>query len=180
MARNRRSSILDDFEFDDDLTADELADEDRRSRRARSAQKTTGPREKVARPPRNERDQAFKCGHCKQFIGVPVTGGRHRNHCPNCLYSKHVDLTYPGDRKATCKSLMKPVALVHRRSGEQVILHECLGCGATDPNRIAADDNPVALQGIPIRNPADDEGEETLLDDVLRDDFEVDGSNDDG
>ncbi|MDQ3655650.1 MAG: RNHCP domain-containing protein [Chloroflexota bacterium] len=101
-------------------------------------------------PPRNEADQAFKCGHCKQFIGAPIAGGRQRNHCPNCLYSRHVDDTMPGDRKSTCGSIMKPVGLMSRRNGELVLIHECLGCGKQDPNRIAADDNPVLLETIPI------------------------------
>jgi hypothetical protein len=101
-------------------------------------------------PPRNETDQAFKCGHCKQFIGAPITGGRQRNHCPNCLYSRHVDDTMPGDRKSTCGSLMKPTGLMTRRNGELVLIHECLGCGKKDPNRIAADDNPVLLEEIPV------------------------------
>jgi len=101
-------------------------------------------------PPRNEADQAFKCGHCKQFIGAPVAGGRQRNHCPNCLYSCHVDNTMPGDRKSTCGSIMKPVGLMSRRNGELVLIHECLGCGKQDPNRIAADDNPVLLETIPV------------------------------
>lgn len=107
------------------------------------------PRHK-ARPPRNDADQAFKCGHCRQFIGAPVAGGRQRNHCPNCLYSRHVDATMPGDRKATCGSLMKPMGLMSRRNGEQVLIHQCLGCGKQDPNRIAADDNPVLLDIIPV------------------------------
>ncbi len=101
-------------------------------------------------PPRNEQDQAFKCGHCRQFIGAPIAGGRQRNHCPNCLYSRHVDDTMPGDRKSTCGSIMKPVGLMSRRNGELVLIHECLGCGKQDPNRIAADDNPVLLETIPI------------------------------
>lgn len=103
-----------------------------------------------AHPPRNEFDQAFKCGHCRQFIGAPVAGGRQRNHCPNCLYSRHVDDTMPGDRKSTCGSMMKPIGLMTRRNGEMVLIHECLGCGKQDPNRIAADDNPVLLATIPI------------------------------
>jgi hypothetical protein len=103
-----------------------------------------------AHSPRNDLDQAFKCGHCKQFIGAPVAGGRQRNHCPNCLYSRHVDHTMPGDRKSSCGSLMKPVGLMSRRNGEMVLIHECLGCGKQDPNRIAADDNPVLLETIPL------------------------------
>lgn len=102
------------------------------------------------RPPRNEQDQAFKCGHCRQFIGAPIAGGRQRNHCPNCLYSRHVDDTMPGDRKSTCGSMMKPVGLMSRRNGEQVLIHQCLGCGKQDPNRIAADDNPALLETIPV------------------------------
>jgi hypothetical protein len=45
---------------------------------------------------------------------------------------------------------MKPVGLMSRRNGELVLIHECLGCGKQDPNRIAADDNPVLLETIPI------------------------------
>ncbi len=36
-----------------------------------------------------------------------------------------------------------------RRNGEQMILHECLGCGKTQPTRVAADDNPGLLMRIP-------------------------------
>jgi hypothetical protein len=56
----------------------------------------------------------------------------------------------PGDRKSTCGSMMKPIGLMTRRNGEMVLIHECLGCGKQDPNRIAADDNPVLLATIPI------------------------------
>lgn len=28
-------------------------------------------------------------------------GSNHRNHCPNCLYSLHVDIE-PGDRESEC------------------------------------------------------------------------------
>jgi hypothetical protein len=130
--------------WDDDT--DEWDDEDRSQRRGGSSHQ---PRHKL-HPPRNEQDQAFKCGHCRQFIGAPIAGGRQRNHCPNCLYSRHVDDTMPGDRKSTCGSLMKPIGLMTRRNGEEVLIHECLGCGKQDPNRIAADDNPVLLESIPV------------------------------
>ena len=106
-------------------------------------------RHKPLREPRNVFDQAFKCGHCKQFIGAPILGGSQRNHCPNCLYSKHVDHTRPGDRRSTCHSLMEPIGIVHRHN-EDVLIHRCLGCGKEDVNRIAADDNPVLLETIPI------------------------------
>ena len=47
----------------------------------------------------NERNP-FKCGRCRAFVGPVVHGGRHRNHCPYCLASRHVDLRRPGDRPA--------------------------------------------------------------------------------
>lgn len=105
-------------------------------------------RTRLTRPPRTDADQAFKCGHCKQFIGAPLTGGKHRNHCPNCLWSRHVDDTRPGDRKSDCHALMEPTGILSRRNGEQVLIHRCLGCGKEDPNRIAADDNPLLLMRL--------------------------------
>ena len=137
--------------YDDLPSASDLADIDRSKTRKR--QHATGgarrTRTRLTRPPRSEADQAFKCGHCRQFIGAPIAGGRHRNHCPNCLYSRHVDGTRPGDRRSDCHALMMPVGIIARRNGEQAILHRCLGCGKEGPNRIAADDNPIALMKLP-------------------------------
>ncbi len=107
-------------------------------------------RNRLTRPPRTEQDQAFKCVHCKQFIGAPISGGRHRNHCPNCLWSRHVDDSHPGDRKSDCHAAMEPVGRLVRRNGEQVLLHRCRSCGKDDPNRIAADDNPLLLMKLPL------------------------------
>lgn len=147
---------LDDDDFDH-LSGDEFSIADRQSRRrgSRSQQKNPERKKKILRSPRSEADQAFKCGHCKQFIGAPIAGGRQRNHCPNCLYSKHVDGKMPGDRRATCHALMKPIGIHLRRNGEEILIHECLGCGKQDPNRIAADDNPVLLLEIPFINVED-------------------------
>lgn len=130
----RRDRQSDDLQFEDD-------------------EPVRGPRKKLGRTPRNDYDQAFKCGHCRSFIGAPVTGGRNRNHCPNCLYSKHVDLKRPGDRLNTCGSLMAPVGVFTRANGEEMILHRCLGCGFERPNRVAADDNPGVLESLPFIAP---------------------------
>ncbi len=145
------SEFLDEFEFLDD-TKTRKPRNARRSKR-QSAHLDDAPvpartRKQRPRPPRTEHDQAFKCGHCKQFIGAPLCGGKHRNHCPNCLYSKHVDRSMPGDRRSDCGSLMAPVGVMSRRNGEQMILHRCLGCGKEAPNRIAADDDPTLLLRI--------------------------------
>jgi hypothetical protein len=141
---------------DDSLTASDLAaaDRARMRRHTRTTREPRRARNRLTRPPRTEADQAFKCGHCKQFISAPVVGGRHRNHCPNCLHSRHVDGNRPGDRRSDCHALMLPMGIIARRNGEQVIIHRCLGCGKEDPNRIAADDNPLALMKLPPVAPA--------------------------
>lgn len=145
------------FDIDhDDLTAADLSFTDRRERRHRQPKSRPAPAPKpTRRPPRTDADQAFRCRKCRQFIGAPASGGRHRNHCPNCLHSLHVDRKQPGDRRSECHSLMQPRGIIERRNGEQMILHECLGCGKTQPTRVAADDNTLLLMrlepiGLPL------------------------------
>ena len=83
----------------------------------------------------------FICGHC----GHAVTGGGYTNHCPACLWSKHVDVQ-PGDRAEQCGGLMEPV-VVAGKSHEYRLLHHCLQCGAEKWNRAATgDDFEVLLQ----------------------------------
>jgi RNHCP domain len=98
---------------------------------------------------------SFKCGHCKQFIGALPSGGHHRNHCPLCLYSRHVDGERSGDRQSRCCALMAPIGAFQRPNGEHVLVHRCLGCGFERFNRIAADDNfdlVLALPELPARS----------------------------
>jgi hypothetical protein len=106
---------------------------------------------RAARRPQRRPDgsEEFKCGHCRAFIGPTVTGGRHRNHCPLCLFSKHVDRSHPGDRSSDCRSLMEPIGVFNRAIGEQMVVHRCRGCGAERHNRIAADDQAIALLRLP-------------------------------
>ncbi|HET9659435.1 MAG TPA: RNHCP domain-containing protein [Thermomicrobiales bacterium] len=106
--------------------------------------------ERLYRAPsrRQTETEEFKCGHCKTFVGPPISGGRHRNHCPLCLFSKHVDHA-PGDRKNTCRSLMEPIGTAFRRNGEQVIVHRCLGCGEVRYCRAAADDHLLVCMRLP-------------------------------
>ena len=48
------------------------------------------------------RDESFTCENCHKE--VKPLGYTARDHCPYCLYSKHVDIN-PGDRQNTCKGL---------------------------------------------------------------------------
>ncbi len=85
---------------------------------------------------RNE-NAGFACVHCGARI-EPVSNGSYRNHCPHCLWSLHVDATRPGDRASRCRSAMRPVGVLKRKKGWQVV-HECTGCGKRQPNILALD-----------------------------------------
>jgi hypothetical protein len=100
--------------------------------------------------------ESFKCVHCRAFIGPTVSGGKHRNHCPLCLYSRHVDDKRPGDRASDCGAKMAPIGRFLRSDGEPMIVHRCLGCGFVRANRLAADDNMLAFDDLPLVPP--DEG----------------------
>jgi hypothetical protein len=102
------------------------------------------------------------------FVGVPPSGGRYRNHCPFCLYSRHVDGRRPGDRASRCGGSMMPVGAFMRRNGEHAIVHQCVDCGFERYNRIAADDDFVLVLKLPAvgvrpqrQSPAEEEWERT-------------------
>ena len=43
---------------------------------------------------------------------------------------------------------MPAVGVAFRADGEQMLVHRCNGCGAERQNRIAADDDPVAVMRL--------------------------------
>ena len=91
---------------------------------------------------------SFTCKVCGRLCTPQDAGSGHRNHCPNCLSSLHVD-EVPGDRAADCGGgIMEPIAVWVRKGGEWAIIHRCKRCGKLSSNRIAADDNPMKLMSI--------------------------------
>ena len=77
----------------------------------------------------------FTCEKC----GTLVKGNGYTNHCPVCLYSKHVD-NYPGDRAAECQGMMQPIG-IDMKKGDYVVIHQCLRCGTTRRNKVNAEDD---------------------------------------
>lgn len=117
--------------------------------------------------------QDFKCVHCGAIVCADraLSGVNNRNHCPNCLWSRHVDLCIPGDRKAVCKSRMQPIGVTAKhtikrygieKNGELMLVHKCTGCDKYSINRIAADDDPQAVYRV-FRKSIDLTEEETTL-----------------
>jgi hypothetical protein len=97
------------------------------------------------------RREDFSCLRC----GMPVRGNGYTNHCPRCLWSRHVDVN-PGDRAAECGGAMEPVAALSENGGI-VVVQRCLACGHTRRNRSAADDDSDALLGLfghPVPDPS--------------------------
>lgn len=99
--------------------------------------------------------ESFTCKYCGRLVTPGKAGTDHRNHCPYCLHSLHLDIE-PGDREADCGGIMEPVAVWVRKHGEWAIIHRCKRCGQLSSNRIAADDSPLLLMSIasrPIASP---------------------------
>jgi hypothetical protein len=99
---------------------------------------------------------AFRCIQCQQLVVcAPIIAGvQNRNHCPACLWSRHLDWREAGDRRSTCRAAMQPIGLTTKRSrnkyareqdGELMLIHRCTGCDTLVINRIAADDSTCAL-----------------------------------
>ncbi|MDD7313612.1 MAG: RNHCP domain-containing protein [bacterium] len=84
----------------------------------------------------------FVCEHC----GTKVTGNGYTNHCPNCLYSKHVDVC-PGDRAESCGGLMEPIDL-ELKDGKYILVHRCQKCGFIRRNKVCDGDNFEAVLAL--------------------------------
>lgn len=98
-------------------------------------------------------EQSFICIHCQMHVSCApeVARVQNRNHCPYCLWSRHLDAHRAGDRLAGCRAAMEPIGLAvkfHRnkyaseRDGELMLIHQCTICPKLALNRIAADDYP--------------------------------------
>ncbi len=92
----------------------------------------------------------FICNNCGYLVVPEGAGSSHRNHCSQCLSSKHVD-HLPGDRASKCSGIMEAIGVWVRKNGEWAIIHRCSRCGHISANRIAADDNPIKLMSLALQ-----------------------------
>lgn len=81
----------------------------------------------------------FTCGVC----GADVSGSGYTDHCPNCLWSRHVDIN-PGDRASKCGGLMEPMKTEHNRTGF-IIEYKCKKCKTRKRMKAADKDNQELL-----------------------------------
>ena len=83
------------------------------------------------------RDENFICEKCHK--NVQKLNYTARDHCPFCLYSKHVDIN-PGDRMNSCKGLLIPIDLEKYKNTYKII-YKCSKCNQIHKNIIANDDD---------------------------------------
>ena len=82
-------------------------------------------------------DESFVCENCgKKVEKLEYTS---RDHCPFCLYSKHVDIN-PGDRSNNCKGLLIPIQLEKYKNTYKII-YKCSKCHILHKNIVAKDDD---------------------------------------
>ena len=97
-----------------------------------------------------EIDEEFICEHCGKE--VPKLHYTSRDHCPYCLYAKHVDIN-PGDRLEECHGMLKPIGIEMNAKKGYVIVYQCETCGAIRKNVAAKDDDMnliIRLSANPI------------------------------
>lgn len=92
--------------------------------------------------------RSFHCAHCRVEVSLDAPGVSHRNHCPSCLWSRHLDRNVPGDRDSACPGGMEPIAVTVRGKGRWVLIHRCTKCGRLRLNRVAGDDNLLLLMRL--------------------------------
>ena len=83
------------------------------------------------------RDENFTCENCHKDVNkLNYTA---RDHCPYCLYSKHVDIM-PGERSNECNGLLEPIG-IEKFKDTYKIIYKCQKCNEIHKNIMANDDN---------------------------------------
>ena len=96
-------------------------------------------------------DESFTCKNCGRLVVPMGAGTDHRNHCPNCLHSVHVDIE-PGDRASDCGGVMDPAFAEPDAKRGFIISHKCRKCGEIRRNKAAADDDRDLLIELTSRH----------------------------
>ena len=93
-------------------------------------------------------DDSFICENCNKY--VDKLNYTARDHCPFCLYSKHVDIN-PGDRLNQCKGLLQPIE-IEKFKNTYKIIYKCKKCNQLHKNIVAKDDNIDLIIDLSVKN----------------------------
>jgi len=87
----------------------------------------------------------FMCGNC----GHKTIGDGYTDHCPKCLWGKHVDREIPGDRDSDCQGLMEPIGTLYIKDDFK-IKYKCTKCRHEFEVRCAGEDDREKLMKLMI------------------------------
>jgi len=104
----------------------------------------------MSRSENKHESKAFICGKCGRGIVPAKQGTMNRNHCPECLWSRHVDFR-TGDRMSVCRGMMEPIGIWVKGNEEWSVIHRCVKCGYIRTNRIAGDDSRIQLMELAVK-----------------------------
>ncbi len=92
-------------------------------------------------------NENFKCENC----GMEVKKSTYtaRDHCPYCLYSKHVDIN-PGDRMNSCLGLLKPIG-IEKFKDTYKIIYKCVKCGQLHKNIMENEDDMNKIISLSVQ-----------------------------
>lgn len=93
------------------------------------------------------RNEDFICEHCGKE--VKKSSYTARDHCPYCLYSKHVDIN-PGDRMNECHGLLKPIGIEKFKDTFKII-YECEKCHIKHKNIVLTDDDMEKIIALSVQ-----------------------------
>ena len=99
----------------------------------------------------NMLDEEFICENCGKRVNKLKYSAR--DHCPFCLYSKHVDIN-PGDRLNTCEGMLKPIG-IEKFKNTYKIIYKCEKCGISHKNIMAKDDDINLIVKLSINKTRD-------------------------
>ena len=92
------------------------------------------------------KNETFICENCNKLVNK--SDYTARDHCPYCLYSKHVDIN-PGDRLNECKGLLVPIG-IEKFKNTYKIIYKCEKCKKIHKNIMHDDDNMDLIINLSI------------------------------
>ena len=95
----------------------------------------------------SKNDNSFICENCNKLVSTLKYTSR--DHCPYCLYSKHVDIN-PGDRLNACLGLLKPIS-IEKYKDTYKIIYKCIKCNKIHKNIMANDDNMDIIIDLSVK-----------------------------
>jgi len=113
-------------------------------------------KENIAKIKAEKQQKKLICCRCdnEAIFSVDIDVA-HINHCSHCLSLYHIDKNFSDDCSTNCGGCMHAIGLTfkkegndkcnNQKEGELMIIHKCVICDKVSINRLATDDDEVAI-----------------------------------